>query len=200
MTSGIIDLSSLYEFVRRIDNPYKILRVKTPEGLKYKNLVGNLMSEVSEKSGFYLWGQFDKKYFWTNIYLGKATLGKISSLRYRIRDEIGEERAFLLQAKMTEELDKECRDIYPKKWDSYKNLYERALLKHKARYIIWAEFESSSVKDIEEIESDLIETINPESNKKRPTPPTHLRKETMSILNNFRKQIHKQRDLLSQSK
>ncbi len=200
MSSGIIDLSKLYELLNGIDNPYKILRAKTPEGVKYRDIVSSLMSGVSEKSGFYLWGHFNKKHFWTNIYLGKATLGKVSSLKYRIRDELGEERAFLLQDKMTDELDKECRSIYPDKWDSYKKLYERALLKHKSNCIVWTEFESTNNVIIKEIENDLIESINPQSNIHRTTPPTNLRNETGKIVNEFRHQIHEHRDLLRKNK
>ena len=193
MASGIIELNKLYELNRK-SRQFEILNTKSEAGKVFKKIKSEITSGVPEKPGFYLWGQFNKDRFWTNIYLGKAGAGKITSLKYRIMDELGEERAFVIQGKMTDELDNVCRQIFPSKWDeSYKRVYKRAVRKHKANYIAWTEFNTTGNENIEEIENDLIETINPEANIKRVTPPTHLRDETNRILKELRHQIHEQR-------
>lgn len=194
MTSGIIDLTKLYE-LNKASGQFEILDTKSEAGKRFKKIKAGITTDISEKPGFYLWGNFNRDRFWTNIYLGKAGTGKITSLKYRITDELGEERAFIIQGKMTDDLDGFCRKIFPKKWDeSYKKVYDRAVRKHKANYIVWAEFDTNGNENIEEVENDLIETINPEANRKRATPPTNLREETIRILREFRHQIHEQRD------
>lgn len=199
MASGIIDLSKLYELVK--SRPYDILDTNSEAGKAFKKVKREITASVPEKPGFYLWGHFNKDRFWTNIYLGKAGAGKITSLKYRIMDELGEERAFLIEGEMSDKLDAVGRQIFPAKWDpSYKKVYQRAVRKHKTNYIVWTEFSSTDLQNIEEIENDLIETINPESNIKRATPPTHLRDETIRILKEFRHQIHEQRDLFKPKK
>lgn len=196
MASGIIDLTKMYE-LNNTSKQFEILNTKSEAGKKFKKIKAEITAGISEKSGFYLWGHFNKDRFWTNIYLGKAGTGKVTSLKYRIADELGEERAFIIRGNMTKELDDFCRNIFPKKWDeSYKKVYERALRKNTANYIVWAEFNTNGNENIEEVENDLIETINPEANRKRVTPPTNLRNETIRILKEFRHQIHEQRDRL----
>lgn len=52
-------------------------------------------------------------------------------------------------------------------------------------------------KIIEEVENDLIESINPISNIRRTTPPTHLNEETIIILKELIRNIHQERQDLS---
>ena len=73
----------------------------------------------------------------------------------------------------------------------------RNLKKYGTTHIVWATFEMTDNKIIEEVENDLIESINPISNIRRTTPPTHLNKETINILKEFRTNIHQERQDLN---
>jgi len=147
-TSGIIDLSKLHELIKRSE-PYKVLDTKSKEGKEYKDLTNEIMNSVPEKPGFYLWGKFNDKKFWTNIYLGKAGFGKITSLYQRILEELRDERVFLVGDVMTEELSNECRKIFPDMWDkSYNKVYQRSLKKHGTTHIVWAIFDKKDATDI----------------------------------------------------
>ena len=104
---------------------------------------------------------------------------------------------------MTDELDVECRRIFPAMWDKeYKMIYKRHQKKHRSTHIAWATFPQPQMDNgiINEIENDLIESINPIANVHRSTPPTHLRDDTIEILKQFRYHIHEQRDLLLKTK
>ena len=195
MTSGIIDLSKLHE-LKNSSQQFEFLDSKALDGKTYAKLTNEVMNSVPEKPGFYLWGNFNEKRFWTNIYLGKAGFGKITSLRKRILEELRDERVFLIQEDIKSNLDlnEKCRKIFPNMWDkSYKAFYERYAKKFGTTHIVWTIFQCNSNETIKEIENDLIESINPKANVQRKTPPTNLRNETIEILREFRHQIHEQR-------
>jgi len=70
----------------------------------------------------------------------------------------------------------------------------RALKKAGANHIVWVadpDLENSAVQNVE---SDLIETLNPRANVSRPVPPVALQKHTKEIIGAFRSLIHAHRN------
>ena len=69
----------------------------------------------------------------------------------------------------------------------------RALKKTGATHIAWAADPDLQNAEVQDIESDLIETLNPRANVSHPVPPVNLQKHTQKIIGEFRSLIHKNR-------
>jgi hypothetical protein len=69
-----------------------------------------------------------------------------------------------------------------------------ALKKAGATHIVWVAVPDLSNPDIQNIESDLIETFNPRANMSRPVPPVALQGRTKEIIAEFRSFIHAHRN------
>jgi hypothetical protein len=144
-----------------------------PIGEAYGRICDQLTDpEVPKKAGFYLWGFYDKRKFWVNIYLGKAgndAKGKFAHLRWRIREELMDERAFAWRA-FTKEKESTVQLDYPR----YRREVLRAINKAGSTHIFWVAVPSSNPANIKSIESDLIETLNPTGNRERNPPSLSL--------------------------
>lgn len=194
MKSGILDLHPLIKYVDEGDRVGKSLCGYSSSGREYGTLANDLTVSIPEDPGFYLWGSYAKNRLWKNIYLGKAGYGRMTHLRARILEELKDERQFLWCPFLTDEaLFAKGKECYPRMWETYKNHWKRAIAKAGASHIIWAsapEVENSQVLDIEK---DLIETMNPSANLKRPVPPSSLQPVTKEVIGFFRYEIHKNR-------
>lgn len=196
--SGIISLEKLYKMLE-LETAIECIDVKSNAGVSYRKITKEIADAIPTQRGFYLWGNFNEKKFWTNIYLGKSGEGKITSLKQRILEELRDERAFIVKHFHTEdEIINKSSVVFPTMWDKqYHKELPRNLKKYGTTHIVWATFEMTNNKIIEEVENDLIESINPISNIRRNTPPTHLSEETINILKEFRRNIHQERQDLT---
>src|ERR1700690_4650184 len=104
MQQGVISLRPIYAFVgkhrKQCDEhgvPFAYHMRGSDLGGAYCSKCDHVLSEpheVPKQRGFYLWGFYNKKKFWVNVYLGKADLRKTAHLRDRLYKELTAERAF----------------------------------------------------------------------------------------------------------
>jgi hypothetical protein len=185
----VIPLRTLYEFAREHEGHAEdgIRLGRTRLGSYYCALCAKLTKDVDERKGFYLWGVFDRKRYWHNIYLGKAGFGKTSNLKERICEELKDERAFLWRAFLDEsQLSKIRGSLHPGR--NY--TWRRPLKKWGATHIVWASAEWVEDGAIRSIEADLIEALDPIANMQRPTPPSKHQRHAAAIFEMFRHHIH----------
>ena len=146
---------------------------------------------IEPSQGFYLWGAYDRSGgLWRNIYLGKAGFGKTTRLQARILEELRDERCLLWRTVLTEtELMDACAQHYGSRYN-----WLLPLRKAGATHIVWVADPGLSNRDVQNIESDLIELLNPSANVRRPVPPTSLQQHTHAVVGHFRRLIHSERN------
>ena len=124
LKSGIISLEPLYTLLKR-EVALDCIDSKSITGKYYSKITGQICETIPYERGFYLWGNFNKKCFWTNIYLGKAGEGKITSLRQRIMEELRDEKSFIIKHFHTkDEIDFKSESVFSKRWTEYKSNYQ----------------------------------------------------------------------------
>ena len=79
---------------------------------------------------------------------------------------------------------------HPKMWHIYEKHMARALEKKDSTHIAWVADPDLSNAAVQDIESDLIETLDPQANISHPVPRTILQKHTKEIIGEFRSLIH----------
>jgi hypothetical protein len=195
MSSGIISLLPLYDFLR-LNHAVAGLYGKSPAGRHYGRRATELCASVAATQGFYLWGRYERGRLWRNIYLGKAGFGKTANLRARICEELKDERACIWRAFVSVATMEEAGELnYPRMWRHlYKSHWSRALKKAGATHIVWAADPALPNSQVQNIESDLIETLNPRANLSRPVPPVSLQAHTKEVIGQFRELIHEHRE------
>lgn len=197
MESGIVPLEGLYAFVRSNRKHYEAMNLMSPESKPYARLCKEITKQIPESQGFYLWGLFEKKGFWRNVYLGKAGFSKGANLKKRIIEELKDERCCI------------CADVFcrsqllnlvpkvhlnPSQWKKIRRQWERSLGKAGTTHIVSVQTPHLSNDDVKRIEADLIEGLNAQANLQRPAPPNQvLQKDTTEIFRLFRQQVHKHR-------
>lgn len=197
METGCIQLSELYGYVKNDPNG-NALHGNSKEGREFGRLAKNTVASIKDEHGFYLWGKYEPNGLWRHIYLGKAGYGKTANLQARILEELKDEKAFLWHNCIDEKpLLKIGKKHYPKMWPSYKNHWKRAIRKVGTTHIIWVSTPDLNNKDVEMVETDLIETINPIANHQRPTPKSELQDFTVKVIKAFKHHIHKNRNQLA---
>ena len=159
----------------------------------YSRVALRAIANVDPQRGFYLWGCYEPRGLWRNLYLGKADSGKTANLRARILEELRDERIALLRTLFTkDEIWTASAQIYATMWHKYLKHGERAIQKAGATHIVWVS--TPNIKDdVREIEADLIETLNPSANILRPVPPSRLQARTKEVLACLRETIHEHR-------
>jgi hypothetical protein len=194
MEAGIVSLQPLYVFVREHAAP-AALNGRSAVGRQYFELAKALAEGIAPTQGFYLWGSYDAKGLWHNVYLGKAGFGKTAHLRARILEELKDERCCLWQVALTkEELMAAGARHYAPMWHQYEYHWKRAFRKAGTTHIVWVGDSELSNAAVPNIESDLIETLNPTGNVSRPIPPVSLQTHTREIIGHFRQAIHEARE------
>ena len=192
MESGIIALEELYAFARR-DPSGEALNRNSSIGRKYGKLVDRVKESIPKKKGVYLWGKYEINGLWKNIYIGQSGDGPTARLQWRIGDEELKKEGgaiFWLPIIGKENLIMICRENYP----NAGNYWERGLAKAETTRVIWVVTPPDlNNDDIKEVESDLIETMNPRVNKDRPVPPNTRQQITLKIIGEFRRRIHENR-------
>lgn len=194
MRSGIVSLQPIYEFVRGDENGYA-LKGRSPAGREYGKKAKEIVADIPKEPGFYLWGKYEKKGMWRNVYLGKAGSGETTHLRARILEELNNERCFLWLSVLGKEkvlsVSKAC---YESMWHKYRAQHERAFRKEGSTHIVWVcDPAPLSNADVATIESDLIETLNPDANLQHRVPPVFLQDHTRDIVASFRSAVHSHR-------
>lgn len=160
----------------------------------YGEIAKQVCTSIPAVQGFYLWGYYDKNGLWRNVYLGKAGFGKTANLRARILHELKTERVFVWRQRMSDsELETRLERIRGHMWLLYNKHFIRSLKKRGTTHIAWVADGNLSNDQVGEVESDLIETLNPVANVMRPIPPKHLQEHTEGIIADLRDQIHRSR-------
>lgn len=207
MESNIVDLSVLYNFAGE-DKERLGLRGKGPESTNYSREVSKLLKDIEDKKdrGFYIWGKYEKKNgLWRTIYLGKAEELTTASLYARIRKELSTERLIFWCNPKTEinneEEDcivEEMKKLYINSKPDYSNNWKTAYQKKGTTHIIWVSTPKIANEKILDIEADLIETMNPSANIKRPKPSSELQDQTIAVIREMKRLIHKNRPKFKQ--
>ena len=192
--SDIVSLRELYDFVRKRRNGGdEVLRVDRGDpGKEYCARSSKITQAISESQGFYLWGKYDKRGCWHNIYLGMAgySEGK-KNLKKRIHEERKDERACVWRHVYSGKQLHEIRDrIHDRR---YEKPWSRAMRKEGATHIVWVATPEIDAGHVGKVEADLIEVLNPVANRTRPRPQTELQDKTIEILKVFRAKIHVER-------
>jgi hypothetical protein len=206
MEQGVVFLESLYqEFVRKYAADLEAYRIDGSSSLgnRYSKKCNELMTDAKvphDQQGFYLWGFYNPKRFWINVYLGKAGkgigAGRTDTLKIRLYKELTAERACVWREGNSSnarslEIGKE---IHPTMWPKYKSHWVRALRKAGSTHIFWVakpELKDLVKEDVELIESDLVEAMNPTGNRMRRLPSLTRRKEAEAVFSTFREMIHR---------
>jgi hypothetical protein len=195
LLSDIVSLRPLYEFIKS-DPDHKGLKSGSPEHWRYGSKAAEICAGIAPQQGFYLWGRYEGNGLWQNIYLGKAGFGMTTHLRARILEELKDERACIWRAYVSEEtLIEAGKKNHGAMWQAYQFQMARALKKTGSTYIAWVadpdNLESAAVNNIE---SDLIETLNPYANLSHPVPTKTSQEHTKRIIAEFRSVIHAHRN------
>ncbi len=95
MHAGIVHLDSLIHYVTVHDRVGRALEPRSPAGDQYDQLAETVVSNIARERGLYLWGTYAPNGLWSNVYVGKASLGKTTHLYARILEELKDERIFL---------------------------------------------------------------------------------------------------------
>lgn len=193
MAEGTICLNELYDFVFKNPRDDAALQINktTQLGREYCKICKTLTAPAPSAQGFYLWGGYNDKRFWTNRYLGKAGLGKSANLRSRLCEELKDERAFIWRAVYTDDDLSKIRERMhgPRYVADWKRAAKKALTTH----IVWVSMDDKPNADILRIEEDLIEALNPIANVLRKTPPPDLKEDATAVFDKFRDEIHRGR-------
>ena len=193
MKSGIVSLQPLYKFLRS-NHGEADYDGRSPKGRRYAAAAATICQTIAPTQGFYLWGRYESNGLWRNIYLGKAGFGKTAHLRARILEELKDERACIWCAFVSvDTLEAAAARIYSKMWYLYKSQMQRALKKSASTHIVWVSDPELGNAEVQNIESDLIETLSPRANVSRPVPPLTLQQHTKVVIAEFRALIHAQR-------
>ncbi len=187
---GCVNLGALVQLASQ-DVSGAALHAASCSGRAYGRVARDLSASVAAQQGFYLWGRFDDRRFWHNVYLGKAGFGRTAHLRARIVEELSDERALFWASVMPDQaLRGRIENAYPKMWPVYAKHTERALKKQGSTHIVWAVAPGLSNSDVRDVESELIGALNPRANLLRPIPPAHLTRHAAAIIETLRRVIH----------
>lgn len=192
LNCGTALLTELYDFAKGHYKDAEAVRLeRTETGKQYSQLCKRIALRIDEAQGFYLWGTYSEKGLWENIYLGMAGYGDHKSLRKRIREELMDERAFVWRRVYTrDELEAIRLKIHGGK---YRAEWERGMRKAGSTHIVWVSAPGIAPGHVQDVESDLIEALNPRANRRRLPPPDFLQPEAKEIFGYFRESIHRNR-------
>jgi hypothetical protein len=174
----------------------RLLDGNSTVGRKYGELASDVTRSIEASPGVYLWGAYDQSGSWKNIYVGKApsaktSLSKTAKLRARILEELKDERCCLWRAVLTET---ELMDARARYYGSrYESHWLRSFRKAGATHVAWVSYPEVSNRDVHDIESDLIELLNPSGNLERPVPPPTVQQRTRAVVAQLRRMIHSER-------
>jgi hypothetical protein len=132
---------------------------------EYTNLLKELVKDVPQRPGWYLWGHFNDMGWWETIYLGKAGMQKTSSLHTRLYGELRDEGviAFWAQVYGREPVVKQLAKLRDGKWEP-----SRSLRKSGSQVVVWVAAEDPITEDeIRRQEDHLIKLYRPTHNSAR---------------------------------
>jgi hypothetical protein len=187
MKTGLVDLKPIYEVVKAHSRFYdsRIRPSRNPDA--FRLAVKTALEQVPEVQGIYLWGTYGRSRYWRSIYLGLAGFGKTACLHDRLLKELMAGKCFLWRVCRSMEHIRDARDNGQKG-------RMRALRMEGATHIIWVTTPWLGNDQLHDVESDLVEALNPTANKARPAPKSHVQKDATRIYNALRKVIHAHRD------
>lgn len=204
MNSGIVNLESI-RALTATDTTFEGLTGRSPLHKQLSKLSSEVVTDVAQQQGIYLWGRYERNNLWTNIYFGKAGFGKTAHLQARLLEELRDERTFsYLDVDLnTEHLENRKNEILthcqkvsnPRMWPQYKNNINRHMHKAGATHIAWVSTPMFNNSEVRELESDLIESLNPTANMMRPAPPIadSMQTNTKNVFHELRARIHQSR-------
>ncbi len=195
MHAGIVHLDSLIRYVTLHDPVGRALEPRSPAGNEYDKLAEAVAGSIPRERGFYLWGTYALSGLWSNVYVGKARLGKKTDLYVRILKELKTERIFLWEPFFTAvEIETFGARYHPRKWhDDYKNDWKRALCKAGASKIVWVAVPELDNAVLPSVEANLIKSLNPRANMRRPKPTAAFQSVTNEVIRHLLEEIDKHR-------
>jgi len=152
MGSGIICLKELYVYARENEISFR--------DQEYTRIKNRLIRNVPKETGWYLWVKMDEigdETNYTYIYIGKAKRSIISSLNYRLGQELSNER-MLFWEEISLEQRENIERTYP-----YAN-FERGERKEGSTHIVWVSDPSCKERKLRDIELLLIGMFDPTAN------------------------------------
>ncbi|WP_444942963.1 ADP-ribosylglycohydrolase family protein [Microbulbifer sp. ZKSA006] len=196
--SGRLKLKSLYEYASQYSGEYPA-NGSDPIAKEYTDKVRELLAQVPDCSGVYLWGCYDEKGRWSTIYIGKTDSTKKAGLQTRLREELCTENIFIWRPGFSN--DQELLDYalqhYANPGPKSAAHYKRALKKSGTTHIYWAE--TAQGQSAEEVESWLVELMNPSANQRKLLPNALYRQGALSVLEAFSQHISEQRPAIGPS-
>jgi hypothetical protein len=182
---GHVTLDRLHQFAKKHPDCY--LRPR-PEGSgillsEYSNLCKETVSEISLAGGIYLWGSYNPRGQWKNIYVGCTRFGKTASLRARILEELRDEKCSVWAKFLGD-------DAILGMNDSGRRNRRRSIRKKGVTHIFWVATPDLSNHEVREVESELIEALNPEANHQKSVPAPYQQGVANRVFRILRKQIH----------
>jgi hypothetical protein len=160
--AGIIDLSEIFEFVKR----NSVIPCGRLEFKLYSKLCDELTKNIPETSGWYFWMKYRDRKIDQPIYIGKAgKTKKKNSLRYRINYELKTERiCFWADVAEGGKAFADQHKFYGGRFDKSA---KRAQRKVGAKFIIWISDPNIKPVEIDEVERILIDQYKPQVNMQR---------------------------------
>jgi hypothetical protein len=191
LNSGSFALNPLYDFAWE-DRLGEALLQKSKKGRQFGRVVRDTVSNVPAVRGVYMWGRYGEQGRWINLYIGRSGAGK-AHLHYRLTKELTGDRCVFWEPIFTKrQLQEFCRRNYPGHEDYVKS-WNRALHRSRASRIVWVEIRDVPAQELGEIESELIEILNPSGNVQLPKPPKSKHDLTMRVIKQFRHEVFENR-------
>jgi len=184
MDSGISSLRPLFDYAEN-DFNCEALDGDGEKGLEFGRMVSDVVQEIPDSPGFFLWGRFESNKAWRNIFLGHS-----GNLKANIREQISDNRASIYSFFQNEKpLIKKCVEYFNGRyWHQWLDAIERL---RSATYIAWCV--STHAQDTS-IRALLIEIMNPITNINRPLPSSGFDKSpAIEVIQNFNRVITTER-------
>jgi hypothetical protein len=179
MNSGVIPFSRLFDYIKKHRD---VPRKTESEFEEFKKLYLSLVKDVGDVPGWYAWVRMGEGHPKV-IYIGQSQVRKTASLRARLKEEFLDEFIALWATIWDPE---EVIEVLNKKYDGkYASNIRRSARKAGSTHIVWFGREGLSDAELDGVEHDLIQKMNPPANRQhrqKPHPFSGLTVEAESVL------------------
>ncbi|MEO8927038.1 MAG: hypothetical protein ABI306_07725 [Caulobacteraceae bacterium] len=187
-----VSLEEIYTMLKNRDEAAEALwDARSELGRKYRKLCRDITSPIPETQGFYLWGFYGVNRNWKNVYLGKSANNEKYNIRFRICEELIDERRMFERIHYSHselmEHFKTDRKVYG---DAKETGITRDLAKAGCSHIVWVSVPGLPADHVLGVEADLIEAMNPSANRNRPPPVPARQADSDAVFQAIRKQIN----------
>jgi hypothetical protein len=182
--TGVIDIRSLLQLARARLNPRLYASAIKNSGLSESYLRRWRLATTSlpVDRGIYLWGRYDKRDRWTNVYVGSA-----ESLSARIRDRLRLVRFHIADPKRS---DNDDRPGIKGPGEPTRNQLSQMSQCNRIFWVATPELARTHRRDVE---NDVIEILNPTANRLRQSPLPYAQDASSRIVKALHAEIHRSR-------